>query len=148
MSLGEFLDPRAVLLRPVAADKWELIARMIEALGACGRLPAARVAEARAAVAARERSVSTGMEQGIAVPHAALEGLERVAAALAVLPDGLDFQSLDGQPARIVVLLLVPRHERLTHVRVLTEVARRLGDADFRAAILRARSGAEVVQLW
>ncbi|RMH01916.1 MAG: PTS sugar transporter subunit IIA [Planctomycetota bacterium] len=148
MSFADLLRPEAVLIGPDAADKWQLLRRLAEALVACGALPAERLEEAVAALEARERSVSTGMEQGIAVPHAALEDLERVLAALAVVPDGIEFQSLDGQPARIVVLLLVPRREKVLHVKTLTEVARRLGDEDFRRRILACRSGEEVVALW
>ncbi|TAH38524.1 MAG: PTS sugar transporter subunit IIA [Planctomycetota bacterium] len=148
MSLAAHLDSGAVLLRSTAGDKWELLAQLVQALVRCGRIPASQAAAALAAVEARERSVSTGMEQGIAVPHAALDGLERVAAALALLPQGLDFQSLDGQPARIVVLLLVPRHEKLAHVRTLTEVARRLSDPVFRRRLLEAPDAAAAVELW
>lgn len=148
MALADHLDPRAVLLDPRARDKWELLDVMVRALADAGLLPRDRVEAARAALEARERSVSTGMEQGIAVPHAAMEGLERVLAAMAVLRDGIDFQSLDSQPARIVVLLLVPKHEKVTHVRTLTEVARRLGSAYFRERILAAATPEDVVELW
>ncbi|HEX9793030.1 MAG TPA: PTS sugar transporter subunit IIA [Planctomycetota bacterium] len=148
MSLADHLDPRAVLLSPNAADKWALIDQLVDALVASGGISAERRNEARDALQARERSVSTGMEQGIAVPHAALENLGGVRSALAVLPAGLDFQSLDGQPARIVVLLLVPKEERITHVRTLTEVARRLGDAGFRDKILRCEDPDALVEYW
>ncbi len=148
MSLADHLDPRAVLIDPQARDKWQLLEVLVQALADAGLLPASRVEDARAALEARERSVSTGMEQGIAVPHAALEDLDRVLAAMAILRDGLDFQSLDSQPARLVVLLLVPKHEKVTHVRTLTEVARRLGSAYFRERILAAATPEDVVELW
>ncbi|MBC8329997.1 MAG: PTS sugar transporter subunit IIA [Planctomycetes bacterium] len=148
MALADFLRPDSVLLSPQAADKWQLIRQMVDGLVGAGHLPFERRDEAVAALDARERSVSTGMEQGIAVPHAALDELDGVRAALAVIPEGLDFQSLDQLPARIVVLLLVPRQEKLLHVRTLTEVARRLGDSAFRQRILDCRSGAELIGLW
>ena len=148
MALADYLAPESVLLDPVARDKWSLVERMVEQLSSTGLLPADRLEEAKSAVVARERSVSTGMEQGIAVPHAALEGLERVIAGMVVMRNGMDFQSLDGEPTRIVVLLLVPKNEKVLHVRTLTEVARRLGDPDFRQRILSCRNGDEVVALW
>ncbi len=148
MSLADHLCPGAVLLRPAAKDKWELLSALVRALVEAGRLPVEREAEALEALEARERSVSTGMEHGIAVPHAALPGLDGVVAAVAILPQGLAFDSLDGQPARIVVLLLVPREEKLLHVRTLTEVARRLGDPDFRERLLRAGDPDQVRALW
>lgn len=148
MTLADHLCPEAVLLAPAAADKWDLLRLLVDGLVRSGGLPAARREEAAGALIARERSVSTGMEQGIAVPHAALEDLPGVLAALAVLPDGLDFQSLDQLPARIVVLLLVPKREKLVHVRTLTEVARRLSDAAFRQRVLSCRTADELIDLW
>ena len=61
---------------------------------------------------------------------------------------GLDFESLDGRPAQIVVMILVPKHEKLIHLQTLTEVARRLGDASFRTDLLAAASPEAVIQLW
>ncbi len=148
MALADYLRPDAVLLSPQASDKWQLIRQMVDGLVRAGHLPAPRREEAVAALDARERSVSTGMEQGIAVPHAALEELDGVRAAMAVIPAGLDFQSLDQLPAKIVVLLLVPKKEKLLHVRTLTEVARRLGDSAFRERILACQSGEELIGLW
>ncbi len=148
MTLAEQLHPAAVLISPVARDKWQLIERLAEAMVASGRLPAARQAEAKEALFAREKCVSTGMEHGIAIPHAALPGLTRMAAALALIPDGLSFDSQDGDAAQIVVAILVPREEKLLHLQTLAEVARRLGDADFRARLLACRDGRAAVALW
>ncbi len=148
MALADYLRPETVLLAPQADDKWQLIRQMVDGLVGAGHLDAARREEAVAALDARERSVSTGMEQGIAVPHAALDELDGVRAAMAVIPDGLDFQSLDQLPAKIVVMLLVPKKEKLLHVRTLTEVARRLGDGAFRQQILGCGSGEELIGLW
>ncbi len=148
MSLADHLLPDTVLIAPRVSDKWELLDRMVETLVAAGHLPAERLEEAKRAILDRERSVSTGMEDGVAVPHAALEGLPGVLAALALLPDGIEFQAMDGQPTRIVVMLLVPREEKLLHVRTLTQVARQLSDESFRVALLRAPDGAAAVELW
>lgn len=148
MTFAEHLDPKAVLMQPSAADKWELLRRMVQAMADCGCFPPERKEEAFKAVEARERSMSTGMELGIAVPHAALDGLEHLAAGLAILPQGIDFGTLDGQPSHVVVLLLVPRKEKLIHIRTLAEVARRLSDAVFRKEILEAPDPETVVRLW
>jgi mannitol/fructose-specific phosphotransferase system IIA component (Ntr-type) len=113
-----------------------------------GRLPDDQKEAAKDALLAREKSVSTGMEQGIAVPHATLEGLTELIAGIAIFPEGLDFQSLDGSPANIVVFLLVPSAEKLAHVRTLTEIARRLGDPVFRFRLLALEKAEQVVAAW
>ncbi|KAA3607922.1 MAG: PTS sugar transporter subunit IIA [Planctomycetota bacterium] len=148
MALVDHLDSRSILLRPVVANKWQLLDRLVDAVVDAGQLESGRSEEAKAALHAREKSVSTGMENGIAVPHAAMPNLGSVIATLAILPDGIDFQSLDGKPAKIVVMLLVPKEEKVLHVRTLTEVARRLGEGEFRKALLACDGGAQAVQLW
>ncbi|HJM39886.1 MAG TPA: PTS sugar transporter subunit IIA [Planctomycetota bacterium] len=148
MTLTQFLSSDCVLLAPPADDKWDLMRKMVDSLAASGALSAERLEDAHQALVARERSVSTGMEDGIAVPHAALPDLEGVRAAMALLPTGIDFQSLDGRPATIVVMLLVPREEKLLHVRTLTEIARRLSDGSFRERLLACDSGESVLGIW
>lgn len=148
MALSDCLHPASVLIAPAAPDKWALIERLADALVASGSLPAARHAEAVKALFAREKCVSTGMEHGIAIPHAALDDLPGMMVALALLPDGTDFDSQDGKPAQIVVAVLVPRKERLLHLQALAEVARRLGNPSFKEKLLQCRDGREAVALW
>ncbi|MBT3340985.1 MAG: PTS sugar transporter subunit IIA [Planctomycetes bacterium] len=148
MALADQLHADTILLSPEVDDKWALLEQMVDAVAKAGLLDANRVSEAKAALIARERSVSTGMEDGVAVPHAALENLDKMVAALALFPAGIEFDSMDAKPARVVVMLLVPRHEKLAHVRTLTEIARRLRDAVFRERLLQAATGAAAVALW
>lgn len=148
MPVADHLAPAAVLLAPEARDKWHLIEMLAEAMVAAGRLPAARRPEAVEALLARERCVSTGLEDGIAVPHAALDGLASMVVAMALMPEGLEFEAQDGKPAQIVVAVLVPRQEKLLHLQTLAEVARRLGDAEFRSELLLCSDGRAAVALW
>ena len=138
----------AVLMNPSAGDKWALLDLFVDHIVLHGCLPDSQKQVAKNALLAREQSVSTGMEYGIAVPHATLEGLSRLIAGIAILPEGLEFQSLDGSPAQIVVFLLVPREEKLAHVRTLTEIARRLGDPVFRYRLLALEKEEQVVEAW
>jgi mannitol/fructose-specific phosphotransferase system IIA component (Ntr-type) len=148
MGLAAHLHPAAVLIAPTAADKWQLLERLVEAMVACGGIAPDRQAEALAAMVARERCVSTGMEHGVAIPHAALDGLERMTAAMALIPAGLPFDSQDGEPAQIVVAILVPREEKLLHLQTLAEAASRLGDVRFRDDLLGCRDGRAAVARW
>ena len=148
MSVAEHLHPAAVLLRPEAEDKWQLLHLMCEALVKAHVLPAELLESAEEALLERERSVSTGMEQGIAVPHAALDGLPGMVVGMALLPDGIDFEALDGKPTEVVVLILVPKAEKLMHLQTLSEVARRLADPRFKEQLLAAEDGAHALALW
>ena len=148
MDFPAHFRPSSVLLAPKVKDKWELLHAMVEAASQSWEMSADLTAESHRCLVAREQSVSTGMEAGIAVPHAAVAGLPQMILGMAVIPEGLEFESLDGQPATVVVMILVPKSEKLAHLQTLTEVARRLSGRDFRQQLLQASSGEEVVALW
>jgi PTS system fructose-specific IIA component/PTS system nitrogen regulatory IIA component len=145
MKLSELLTPDQILLPFHAADKWQAIKAMPAALVAAGRLPAHRAATATDALIIRERSMTTGMENGIAIPHAALDELTDLLCILAIAPDGIDFDTLDGGPGRILVGLLIPRAEKLLHIRTLAEIAKLLSRAEVRARLLACGDRDEVL---
>lgn len=136
-------DDLLVDFRP--GDKWEAIAQMLDHMCACGRIPADAAEVAREAVMAREQSMSTGMEHGIAIPHGAVDGIEEIAACMGIVGGeaGLPFDSIDGGPARLIVVLVIPRAQKLLHIRTLADVARTLGKEEVRAALEGAESAAE-----
>lgn len=148
MVFASQLRPGAVVIAPSVSDKWALLRQMVEAASKAWDLSPELLETCHQRVVAREKSVSTGMEAGIAVPHAAVEGLDEVVCGLALLPKGLAFDSLDQQDAQVVVMILVPKHEKLAHLSTLTEVARRLGDASFRAQLLKKTSAEDVLAMW
>jgi mannitol/fructose-specific phosphotransferase system IIA component (Ntr-type) len=99
------------------------------------------------AVVQGARSMSTGMERGIAIPHAAVDGLERVIAGMALVAgasgEGVNFDSIDAAPAWVVVLLLIPRPQKLLHIRTLADLARQLGSEEVRKSLRGAASPEE-----
>lgn len=149
MRLQELIPPEHILLGLEAADKWAVIERLTAHLCARGALQAGQERVFREAVVSRERSMSTGMERGIAIPHAAVDGIEHVIAGLAVVRGsdgaGVPFDSIDDVPAWLVVLLLIPRPQKLLHIRTLADLARHLGNEDVRRAL---RSAATPTEAW
>lgn len=129
-----------------ARDKWNAIEMILDRLVANGRVPAARRDAIQAAIVEREKSMSTGMEHGIAIPHAAVDGVEELATGLALFRQGVPFQSIDGKPARVVVLLLIPKERRLAYLRVLADAARLLSRDDVRERLLAATTSHEAFQ--
>ena len=121
----------------------DAIEKLVEHLAASGKLPAEAKEPILEQVLARERSMSTGMERGIAIPHAAVDQIESVAACMGIVtrPDGLAFESIDAKPARLIVLLIIPRSQKLLHIRTLADVARVLALESVREALLEAPSG-------
>lgn len=140
MNLAELFGPQGLKVGFAPVDKWEAIENLVRHLVATGSLGEAESAEALEAVLRRERSMSTGMEKGIAIPHAAIPGLSQVAAVLGITPagQGIAFESMDGAPTELVVLLLIPKDQKLLHIRTLADVARILGDEQVRLDLTRA----------
>jgi len=140
MRLTELFRAEDILLPFAPADKWDAISKLVQHLVARGRIPAASAPPILEAVLARERSMSTGMEHGIAIPHAAVDGVDSVVACMGLVTagEGLPFASIDGKPARVVVLLVIPRAQKLLHIRTLADIARVLGRDAVREALLGA----------
>ncbi|MFT5288509.1 MAG: mannitol/fructose-specific phosphotransferase system IIA component (Ntr-type) [Planctomycetota bacterium] len=133
-------DDLLVDFRPL--DKWNAIDSMMASLRERGRVPEEIFADAHEAVLLRERSMSTGMERGVAIPHAAVDGLENAVATMAIIPEEheLAFESVDSSATRIIVLLLIPRSQKLLHIRTLADVARGLGKEKIRHDLFGATS--------
>jgi len=131
MQLQELFSPANLVVGLEASDKWEAIRTLLGHLVQLGSVPPEREEELLEALFERERSMSTGMERGLAIPHAAVDGIPDLQAALGVIknPDGLEFSSIDGEPTRLVILLLIPREKKLLHIRTLADIARGLGKA-------------------
>jgi mannitol/fructose-specific phosphotransferase system IIA component (Ntr-type) len=148
MDLSQLFRPDDLLVGFEPDDKWDSIRRLVGHLASSGRLSAQSAPAVLEHVLARERSMSTGMERGIAIPHAAVDQVDRVVAAMGIVsrPEGLAFESIDARPARLVVLLVIPRSQKLLHIRTLADVARVLALDSVREALIAARTGAEAWQ--
>ena len=143
MDLTQLFRPEDLLVGFAPDDKWDAIAKLVGHLADSGRLPAEAREEVLGQVLARGRSMSTGMGRGIAIPHAAVDQIETVVACMGIVsrPEGLSFESIDAKPARLIVLLVIPRSQKLLHIRTLADVARVLALDSVREALLAAPSG-------
>jgi mannitol/fructose-specific phosphotransferase system IIA component (Ntr-type) len=147
MKIGDLLKEGQIATGFQAKDKWEAITKLVDLLVAQGRLQGEQRERVYAALAAREKVASTGMEHGVAIPHASVDGVEDALAALAIAPEGIPFQSADGQPARLVILLVIPRKAVQKHIRTLAGIARLLQYEEMRDALTGARSAREALQV-
>jgi PTS system nitrogen regulatory IIA component len=89
-------------------------------------------------LAEREKLASTGVGSGVAIPHGRIGTIERLRAAVAVSPQGIPFDAIDGAPVRIIVGVLAPQHHTGDHLRVLALVSRMLRSHDVREKLLQA----------
>ncbi len=89
--------------------------------------------------------MSTGMQLGVAIPHAKTSAIQELVTAVALSPEGIEFDSLDGQPSRIFVVTVSPPTDVATHIRFLADISRQLSSEDVRLRLLEAKTVDEMV---
>jgi mannitol/fructose-specific phosphotransferase system IIA component (Ntr-type) len=144
MSLASILGEAQVLTDFAAKDKNEAIAKLVDVLVEQKKLAPEHRAAGLTALLNREKVGSTGLEHGVALPHAIVDAPGDAMAVLAVSP-GVPFHSADGQPARILVCVLIPRAQVQKHLRTLAGIAKLLSFEETREALLRAKSPREAL---
>lgn len=136
MQITNLLKPQSVLLNADPVTKADAIYTLGELMEKGGNL--IDKGEYLAAVFAREESGSTGLGDGIATPHAKSAGVKEAGLAAMVVPHGVDFEALDGQPSRLFFMIAAPEGAADTHVEVLSQLAMMVIDPDFKEALIAA----------
>ena len=95
----------------------------------------------------REKLGSTGIGDGIAIPHGKLAGLDRLIVSFGRSHNGVEFDSLDGKPVNIFFLLMAPENSAGQHLKALARISRILKDADFRSDLMKAQSAGDIYNL-
>lgn len=136
MKITDLLKPQSILLNAAPTDKANAIYTLGDLMDKSGNL--SDKAEYLKAVFAREESGSTGLGDGIATPHAKSAGVKEAGLAAMIVPNGVDFDALDGQPSRLFFMIAAPEGAADTHVEVLSKLATMVIDPDFKNALIQA----------
>jgi mannitol/fructose-specific phosphotransferase system IIA component (Ntr-type) len=146
MNLRKVLSADTIALSLKAETKEGIIEEMIDLLMAAGKIRDAKDRkDALKAVIDRERKMSTGMQNGIAIPHGKTDKVDTLVAAIGLKKQGVDFASLDGQPSRIFVMTLSPDTRTGPHIQFLAEISRQLSDPAIRERIINAALAEDVI---
>lgn len=137
MNTGDLLDRAAISLRVSAANKKKVLAVIAETAARNFHLDAGDVLEA---LSEREAAGSTGVGYGVAVPHARLEGLQRMRGVFVRLENPVEFESVDDQPVDLLFALFAPKDAGAEHLRALARVSRIMRQGDLREQLRKARS--------
>lgn len=136
MQITDLLKRNSILLNAAPANKADAINTLGDLMDKSGNL--SNKDEYLKAVFAREESGSTGLGEGIATPHAKSSGVREAGLAAMVVPNGVDFDALDGQPSRLFFMIAAPEGAADTHVEVLSQLATMIIDPDFKEALISA----------
>lgn len=138
MDLADILTKDQIVPELRATDRWEAIDELVQKLAEAGKIPAASQAAIAAVVKKRESSMSTGIGFGIGIPHASTDLISEVTGALGRSTKGVNFDSLDNQPVKLVMLFLVPQGQFQKHLHTLANIAKLLHKAELRQALVEA----------
>ncbi len=145
MRISEFLSPEAVIADLRAKDKQEVLRELSAALArAHPSLKEERLVEV---LREREKLGSTGIGEGVAIPHGKLAGMTQLLAAFGVSRGGVDFEAIDGRPTHLFFALVAPENSAGVHLKALARISRLFKNARFRASILEAPTVAAIHEL-
>jgi PTS system nitrogen regulatory IIA component len=142
--MEDILSPDLVLPALAATTKAGVLEELAAAVAA--RHPDIEQARLMQALDERERLNTTGLGDGVAIPHGKLPGLRRVFAAVGRSVAGVDFQSIDGKPTHLFFLLVAPEESAGAHLKALARISRLLKDDGFRARLREAPDAAALYQ--
>jgi PTS system nitrogen regulatory IIA component len=146
MALVDLIRPEVVKVPLVSTNKPDVIRELVELLRDAGLIT--DVEAVYDALMARESLGSTGLEQGIAVPHAKTPAVNSLTVALGISPRGIDFQAIDGNPSKLFFLLLAPPGQSGPHIEALADIARITRSRAFCRTVIGSTSPEEVVELF
>jgi len=145
MKISELLNPKAIVANLQAREKEDALAELTDALVACEKsLDRNEVIEV---LKEREKLGSTGIGDGVAIPHGKLAGIPELMLAFGKSGAGVDFESMDGQPAHLFFLLVAPEESVGVHLKTLARISKLLKDPAVRQKLLEAKDSATIYQV-
>ena len=145
MNLKKMLTTKLILPDLKADSKPAVIEELVDFMVQSGKITDRDAA--LQAVLAREEKMSTGMQNGIAIPHGKTDAVEQLLAAIAIKRGGVDFDALDGQPCSLFVITLSPETRGGPHIQFLAEISKLLSDKAVRDKLIAAETAEEILNL-
>ena len=145
MRITDLLDKRSISLDVAPADKKATLDMAVELMAKSGKL--LDVEQYRAQVYAREEESTTGIGEGIAIPHGKCDAVKTPGLAAMVIKNGVDYDSLDGEPVTLLFLIAAPNTKDNVHLDVLSKLSVMLMDENFTASLRNAKSVDEFLQI-
>ncbi len=147
MRMSDFVVRDAIIPQLNAVTKEGVIREMVEGLKLAGQFRGTDLEDVVRAILKRELLGSTGIGRGVAIPHTKHPGVEKLVGTIGVSRNGVAFDSLDGEPVHVFVLLISPQDRPGDHLRALENVSRCLRDDAFVRALRNATTKEEIIAL-
>ena len=146
MKISEILETELISTKIVGNDKETVLNNMIELISKSQKITDKE--KVKEAIFNREKIMSTGVGKGFAIPHGKTDGITDMVAAFGVTENEVNFDSLDGEPVRLIFLLVGKENLVGPHLKLLSRISRLLNKDDFRTKLLLAHTSEEVKELF
>lgn len=146
IKITSILNASCIKLNMDVANKADALGKMVDLLAAGGKV--LDKVKLSSVIHEREKLMSTGIGNGVALPHGKTDAVDRSMIAIATLADPIDFDSLDDNPVSIIILLVGTESNVGMHLRLLSRISRMVGSEQFRASLMHAKSVDDVVMLF
>lgn len=148
MNLKKILSKEVICLDLKSKTKDDVLGELIDILINSGKIDASKKESVLNSVQKREAQMSTGMQEGIAIPHAKTDEVEDISACIGISKEGIDFGSLDGKPSDLFIMTISPARKTGPHVQFLAEISRLLTNPGKREQIYAAETIEEVLAIF
>jgi len=145
--LVEFLAEEFITVDLQAKDKWDAIRQMVAFLMRTHRVEHITEEELYQSIVEREQEMSTAMGRGIAIPHGRIKMGPAIQGVLAICRDGVEFDSPDGQPVKLIMLIVTPEDKKDMHLKVLSSLSSMVSDEAIRTRIIAAISPEDAMEV-
>jgi len=145
MKISEILHKDLLIPQLQSKNKKGVLEELAGALVNQGKLP--DLEQVVEVLLDREKLGSTGIGEGIAIPHGKIKGLEQVVASFGRSREGIDFESIDQKPTHLFFLLVAPENSAGIHLKALARISRLLKDSNFRRRLMEAETADELFQI-
>ncbi len=146
MILSKNLKKNSIILKVKSLNRWDLIEEMLDSAIKNNYVKKEDRSTLKNALFEREKSMSTGIGKGIAIPHCTTDKIEDIVILLALCKSGIDFESIDSQPVQIAIFLLVPRNKLKQHIKTLANIAKLMNNEELREKILHMKNSESIIK--
>ena len=146
MSLLDSLKKNNILVKPAAKNRWDMIEEMVELAAKNKDIPAEDAEAIKNALIEREKSMSTGIGNGVAIPHCSTTKVSEITTVMALSPKGINFEAIDNEPVKIIILLIVPKDKLTQHIKTLANIPKMISDVKLREEILSLKTADAILK--
>ncbi len=147
MDFPDSLKKNNILLKTKSTNRWELIEELINLAVQNKEVDASDCNDIKKNLTARERSMSTGIGNGVAIPHCTTDKIKDIIFLMSIIPNGMDFDSIDNQLVKIIILLLVPKKKLSQHIKTLANIAKLMSNENLRKKLITLKTPESIIKL-